>query len=336
MKFAFAVLLLLSGFSLADAPKEVQQGFEVRGHYGLVPHPKEIPAKMPHKGINLAYPGKFDLGSLVELPPIKNQASCGSCVYFATTYAMELAYRLRGETLPKLAPQHIMDCLNREWMCNGSFFSKVAGGVVKKGSVAQESDYPYKASNQSCKGDPAQLFGKFTGYKIIENDAKSIIAQLHELNPVPTTIGAGGGWPGNGKVTSCQSIGTNHQVVIIGYDCETAVDAAGDCKFDAQGNLPKGVGTWRIANSWGTGSGDKGFVTMKMTDGSGRKCYNVTEEAGIIEVGIDPNPPSPVSFTVQSRSGKNKLNATWKPGAPYSVEQAKQKLQNAVNSVEAK
>lgn len=238
------------------------------------------------------YPRFLDFRTITELAPVKNQGACGSCVYFAVSATFEDTLRLRGLVLDKTAPQFLMDCAAREWMCSGSYFEKVAGGLVAKGGSAREADYPYRASNQSCQGSP-KLFGKIQSMKLIDTSPKSIIAALNKKYAVAITIGAGGEWMNydSGVFNACSNVGTNHQVELIGYDCETSVDASGKCVFDSNGKLPAGVGTWTIKNSWGTGWGDKGYVTMKITNRSGGLCNNVADEAGVLETGVDPGPP---------------------------------------------
>ncbi len=236
-------------------------------------------------------PGALHLSQFAELAPVKDQGGCGSCVYFAVSATFEDTLRVRGVKLEKTAPQFLMDCAAREWMCSGSYFEKVAAGLVNKGGAAREADYPYRASNQSCKGSP-QLFGKIDGMKLIDNSPKSIISALNKRYAVAVTIGAGGAFMNydSGVLNACSNVGTNHQVEVVGYDCETAKNSDGTCKFAGSGRLPNGVGHWVIKNSWGTSWGDQGYVKIKMTNSSGGLCFNVAEEAGILETGVEPGP----------------------------------------------
>lgn len=240
------------------------------------------------------FAGKFSLTSMAPLPPIFDQGNCGSCVYNSVVMNLEYHFKLRGKELPRLSRQFLMDCA-APWSCGGSFFSKVADGLLAKGGTPTEANYKYVARNQSCKGIPSELLGKIEKAPIIRNSAKSIIGALNKLYPVSVTVGADNSFMSyqSGVYNACRNTATNHEVLIIGYDCESSVDADGKCVFDANGKLPPGVGTWTVVNSWGLW-GDHGLIVMKMTNSQGRLCNNVAEEAGILESGINPTPtPTP-------------------------------------------
>jgi cathepsin L len=264
--------------------------------------PLEAGFHLPSKEFKKAdlYLKDFDLRNVTELTPIKDQGQCGSCVYFAVTAMFEDELRLRGLKTDILSPQWLMSCAAREWMCEGSFFEKVAQGLVAKGGQALESEYRYTASNAACKAGNFKLYGKIDGYKIIDNSHLSIIGAVNQKHPVGTTIGAGGvmmNYRSGGVMpaSSCQNIGTNHQMEIVGYDCGTSVDSSGKyCAFDSKGMLAKNSGAyWIIRNSWNTSYGDKGYLYISMMNTSGGRCNNVTEEVGILDTGVEPPPPIP-------------------------------------------
>lgn len=238
-----------------------------------------------------------------KLSPIIDQGACGSCVYFAVTRSWLDTMILRGMPKIQTAPKYLMDCAARDWGCSGSFFTKVAAGLVAKGGSALEVDYPYSPRQAACKGSPT-LHGKALAMRIIDNSAKSIIGALNDKRAVAVTIGAGGSFMNGGKngtiFSGCSNVGTNHQVSVYDYDCESSVDAAGNCVFNANGNLPPGVGFWYMANSWGRGVHTNGVIKIKMTDSNGRKCNNITEEAGVVDVGDPLPPPGPKIFTMDS------------------------------------
>jgi C1A family cysteine protease len=186
-----------------------------------------------------------------------------------------------------------MDCYQQDWRCKGSYFEKVADGLVRAGKLHAESDYPYRAVNGSCKSNvPGETHGKIVSSSLIDSNAKSIGSALVNRYAVPVTVSASGAFMSysSGIYNSCNTGQINHQVLVVGIDCETAVDAQGMCVFNSNGKLPNGVGLYLVKNSWGTGWGDKGYIWMKITGKSGAKCNGIADEAGILETGIDPVP----------------------------------------------
>lgn len=298
LTFAAAVFAVGIVANAEEAPKPTYKAVPVPQPYatGLLKDPTATAIPRSSEFLVGAddAPKKFELSELVELSPVFDQGNCGSCVYNAVVSALEDDYRLRGKKLDRLSRQFLMDCA-AEWSCSGSFFSKVAGGLQQQGGTALETAYPYVARDQSCKGKPSQLYGKILSWKLISNSPKSIIGALRARHAVPVTVGADNSWMGygGGVYNRCTRAGTNHQIVIVGYDCETSVDSSGKCVFDAQGKLPPGVGLWKIRNSWGTRWGEQGYMWTKMTSAGGSLCNNVAEEAGVMEVDQAPIPPDP-------------------------------------------
>lgn len=236
-------------------------------------------------------PDKFhlkDMSPTKELSPIRDQKQCGSCVYHSVTANFQDALLLRGVGVDLLSTQWLMSCAAPNDQCNGSYFEEVAGGLNTKKGQALEADYPYKAQTLSCSKTP-KLYGQIQSYKIIDNSPKSIMTALVAGYPVSVTVGAGGSWMSydSGVFNACSNVGTNHETVLVGYDCE------GPCVFDGSGKLPAGKGQWVMRNSWGLGWGEQGYMRTKITSSSGSLCNNLAEEAGILEVGIDPKPPVP-------------------------------------------
>lgn len=296
------ILVLLSALLFAEEVPQSQWSFSVKQDRkvyatGLVKPRDKKPVQADNSFLikEEKIPAKFHLKDKAELSPIFDQANCGSCVYNSVIKNLEDSYRLRGVVHPRLSRQFIMDC-GAEWSCSGSFFEKVAQGVLEQKGTALESAYPYKARDQRCQ-KPVDVIAPIQSWKIINNSPKSIMSALLAGYPVSVTVGAGGNYMGydSGIFNACSNVGTNHQVLIYGWDCESSVDADGNCKFDANGKLPNGVGFWHQPNSWGTGWGESGNMRIKMTNSSGRLCNNLGEEAGIIETGIPvPIPPEPI------------------------------------------
>lgn len=337
MKLLVVLLVFFSISVLAAEALPLHAVKDAQGklyYTGRIPHPDGKSKLKPSQKYLIgavSYPKTLNR-DLSKLSQVLNQGSCGSCVYFGVTSTWLDTMILRGQPSIVTSPQYLMDCAERRHMCGGSLFEYVGPGLAKKGGAPLLSEYPYEASNQSCQGEPT-LHGKALEAKLIDNSPKSIIGALNDARAVAVTIGAGGSFMNykSGIFSSCSGVRTNHQVELVDYNCESAIDAQGNCVFDAEGKLPEGVGYWVMRNSWGTGWGDHGWIKIKITDSSGSRCNNIAEEAGIIEVGDPLPPPGPKVFAMESQAVT--LKVTLSQDALATPTKAKQILQPFVDNL---
>lgn len=276
---------------------------------GLIKIPSRVqPSNEFLEKNDVVIPPSFSISAFAELAPVKNQGNCGSCVSFAVAATVEDTYRIRGKIIPTLSNQYQMSCGKREWMCDGSLFENTASDYTLLGGTATQAAYPYTASNASCRGKTSELVGQILSQKLIDNSPKSIATALLTRHAVAVTVGVDNYWSGysGGVYNACSNAGTNHQVELVGYDCE------GECNFDSQGKLPPGKGKYLIKNSWGNW-GDNGYIWTKITSSSGRLCNNIAEEAGIVEVDVPtPTPtPSPTPSPTPVPPSPIHLDWTW-------------------------
>lgn len=253
-------------------------------------------------------PAKFHIKELLAnttntaLCGIYDQGNCGSCVYNSIAKNFCDSLRLRNVKTPDfLSRQQLMSC-SPGGRCNGEWATNVGGYLYTLGGLYDEKDYPYMASSSGqCKSVNGIKYGQLKDKgRVIDNSAKSMFTALYSGYPVSITVGADNAWMSykSGTYNYCSGAGTNHEILIYGWDCESAVevvDGKSYCKFDANGRLPNGVGTVTLVNSWGMW-GQQGEMVSKLTTSSGRLCNNVTEEAFTLETGIpmpSPKPPEP-------------------------------------------
>jgi C1A family cysteine protease len=242
---------------------------EQKRHLGATPPPGEPTAEeIAERALEMkdqireealsavAAPAAFDwrnVGGQNYVTPIKNQSSCGSCVAFGTTAAVETTLRKqRGN--PNLAVDlseaHLFFCHARARgrSCSNGWWPNEALDDFRDKGVADEACYPYNLSNTDCSGlcsDWASRTVKITGYTALTSNPAGIKEHVSTIGPVSAcfvvyqdffsyTSGV------YRHVTGGQAGG--HCVAIIGYD-------------DSQS-------CWICKNSWATGWGEQGFFRI--------------------------------------------------------------------------
>ena len=192
--------------------------------------------------------------------PIRNQGQCGSCWAFAATAVFETFWERLNQNPalnPDFAEQYLVSC-SYESGCNGgwntlSYFIDTAGKSGGVGTVA-ETDYPYTASDSSCKS----LAG-YTRYKAPTGTAWYMVngwsiptvdqmkTAVYTYGPLWVSLGVDGTFSAyrSGIYSSSYSGGINHAVVLVGW-----------------GTAPDGRTYWICKNSWGTGWGEGGWFRI--------------------------------------------------------------------------
>jgi C1A family cysteine protease len=226
--------------------------------------------------------------------PVEDQGQCGSCWDFSLTTVLRGTMILANQDPGRLSFNYLLNCDTDDYGCNGGDLS--AAEWLIQGGKGIQGDYsydraPYSGSQGKCvKG---KAIAQAAGYQLLgDNNGPSfydIASQISQNHPVSTDVAAGSGeWENysGGVYNVCQG-GENdidHMVVIEGYDCEGSVDSSGNCALDPNGNLPPGIGTYLVRNSWGPW-GDAGYITMKVTDINGNRCNQIGHDALVFELG---------------------------------------------------
>jgi C1A family cysteine protease len=220
--------------------------------------------------------------------PVEDQGQCGSCWDFSLTSVLRGTWITSGKDPGRLSFNYLLNCASTEEGCNGGDFTAADYFISPKGAPAYGSDGKYTQEDGTCQPMPAMastvsyhMLG-VDGTNASFQDIAYVVGVLHR--PVSIDIAADDTFEdySSGVYNGCSDENAgdiNHMVAIEGYDCQTSVDSNGNCVFDANGNLPNGVGLWIVRNSWGTTWGDNGYITMKATDSKGQRCNAVATDA---------------------------------------------------------
>jgi cathepsin L len=295
-KTTLAALALAPVFAFA-AP---QQDTFVSQDYGFV-HPtglvrtkqsKEFLKNSPRESFVFnteSVPGTYSIRG--KAGPVEDQGQCGSCWDFSLTSALRGSWMAQGQDPGRLSFNYLLNCAKTMAGCEGGDFSAADYLISPQGAPAYGSDGNYTATQGACVEKP--VAASAVSYRLLGTnlgaipdaplpsfkDIAYVVGVLHQ--PVSVDVNADFAFQSysKGVFNRCAKGEVNHMVTIEGYDCEKSVDENGNCAFDENGNLPPGVGTWIIRNSWGSSWGQKGYITMKATDNKGNRCSSIGLDA---------------------------------------------------------
>ncbi|MCR9142490.1 MAG: C39 family peptidase [bacterium] len=249
-------------------PSSVQPRGCQNGSYdcGMKPPSRERFASIPlapsgqirHRGL----PSRVDLSS--KMPPIGNQGTQGSCVAWATGYALKSYHEkverrwnydspvAGGSGNRVFSPAFIYNQINggRD---DGSVISDALALIVRQGA-APWSAMPYNVNDYRRKPTAAAKRAaanyKAQSYRRLNSsDLDSIKAELSKGNPVVFGIGVDDAFYNLRDKVYDKNQGQfygGHAMTLVGYD---------DSKKSPRGHR----GAFKLINSWGTGWGDRGY-----------------------------------------------------------------------------
>jgi uncharacterized repeat protein (TIGR02543 family) len=180
--------------------------------------------------------------------PIRNQGTCGACVAFATTGAIEsrLEIAFRDSTLnPDLSEAHLFFC-GAGGSCSAGWYPSAALDEARDTGISDEACYPYDVSDRTCNlcSDWESRLTRLEDWIGLTNPADMKQA-LSDHGPFEATMlvysDFFGYTEGVYRHTSGQLRG-GHAVTIVGYDDEE--------------------GYWIAKNSWGTSWGENGWFKI--------------------------------------------------------------------------
>lgn len=205
------------------------------------------------------------------MTPVKDQGSCGSCWAFAAVAEMESKIKIYYQLTVDLSEQQIISCNPYGAGCNGGWAMAAYYVLMHHGGI-MERCMPYQGSDHvSCVQDDYHKFTNISSWSHISNSVTQIKTAVYNNGPVSTAVDANVAWDGYaGGVITAPGSGTNHLVLIVGWD-----DRVGD------------DGAWIVKNSWGAGWGMSGYCYVAYgacNIGSG--TTSLTYEAPPVRAGV--------------------------------------------------
>lgn len=185
------------------------------------------------------------------MTPVKAQGTCGSCWAFSAVGTVEAQYNIftKDPTLDlDLSEQYLVsDCCG----CGdcGGGYSGCALAFIRDEGITDEACFPYTGTDCACEDrcpDWNHRLYTINATGDVPGTISMIKEYLIDKGPLSASMGIGSNYGGhfddNGIYRCDNDYGTNHVVVIVGYD------EAEDC--------------WIAKNSWGTDWGDDGYFKV--------------------------------------------------------------------------
>ena len=259
-------------------------------------------SRRPHKLFlpqGVIIPAKLDLSPKVSPP--ENQGSCGSCWDFSITKALRSAWMLAGKDPGRLAFNYLLNNCGgvvNEMGCMGGDFAAGQNDQNSKGPWLEAQD-PYTGWGGSCQqGLPVAATAVTWALVGSGNSAPTFqelgyaLSQNHMLSVDVAVCGAWENYSGGiFDQNDCGPGSINHMINLVGYNCETSVDANGNCAFNSGGQPTNGDGYLIAMNNWGTSWGEGGYMRSRW------HMDALADTAMYFTVDAPPPPPPPVPPT---------------------------------------
>lgn len=264
--YALILLLLLCGAMVASA-QTYPRGFVPPADYEKQLEARKVLIPVDKDPL----PSFYDWRDHGGVTPAKNQGDCGSCWAFAATGEMESKILIYYGLELNLSEQQIVSCNPYGSGCDGGWAGAAYYVFMHYGGIL-ENCMPYAGSdNIACRQDEFLKFTDMDNWVHVMNDEDQIKTLLMENGPVCTSVDANDAWDGySGGIIDVPGNGTNHLVLIVGWDDRMGAD-----------------GVWIVKNSWGAGWGDSGYCYVEYgacNIGTGVTSMNYTPPT--VEIGV--------------------------------------------------
>jgi C1A family cysteine protease len=203
---------------------------------------------------DLEVPSSVDWQSAGAVTAVKNQGQCGSCWTFATTGALEGAWKIASNQLLSLSEQQVLDCLpvinGGTSGCDGGSVQYALDYLTKhKTGVCLESSYSYTARySPTCKSCSVAIpNGGVQGFFAVQRGNSQALMEAVAKQPVAVSVyGKARAFQlyTSGVLTQVCNGMVDHAVLVVGYGRDGGHDY------------------WKVKNSWGSSWGEGGYIRL--------------------------------------------------------------------------
>ena len=212
-------------------------------------------------------PAKYDLRQLNQVTPVKAQGSGGNCWAFASLAALESCILKATGTTYDLSEENMKNVMSL-FSDYGWAMEPNKGGYDKMGvgyltswlGPINDADDKYNANSALSSVFDSIMHVQNTIHLTRTNytDNDEIKYAIMNYGAVATSIYWSSSYAKGSSYYYSGNLSANHAVVIVGWD-----DTYSRNNFKTK---PVADGAWIIKNSWGTGSGDKGYYYVSYYD----------------------------------------------------------------------
>jgi len=203
-------------------------------------------------------PPSVDWRDFNAVTPVKTQGSCGSCWTFATTGAIEGAWKLAGGNITDLSEQQLIDCNTGKIYgeeanngCKGGSMDPAFKYIMANHGLATAKHYPYRMNEGHCRKNLAnETVVNLSGYKDVNVGDEIALENALAIGPVALGIEADQTafqLYSHGVFSGKCGAKLDHGVLAIGYGHDEDEDKD----------------YWIVKNSWGTSWGEKGYIRIE-------------------------------------------------------------------------
>lgn len=185
------------------------------------------------------------------MTPVKTEGCCGSCWAFAVVGAVEAQFNIASGNPDldlDLSEQYLVsDCCTYCGNCSGGW-SENALVYIRDEGIPNEDCFPYTASNSLCSdrcADWSSRLNYIDEIGDVPSEIETIKEYLIEKGPLVAYMGRGsnyGSYWDNGIYRCTDDSGSNHAIVIVGYNEEQNY--------------------WIAKNSWGDNWNGDGYFNV--------------------------------------------------------------------------